>query len=171
MRTPAALVSLALAAAPLGCGSSDNEMPLDPSGMYSINLRNDMNGCSLENWQEGAVSMVPLTITRSATDPTAITGKLGGVAGVVAVLVIGTDTFTGKVKGNGVQLESLGSRRMMMGACESTGVIRLQGMLTGDVLTGLVSYSFNTNKDPACGVKNTCATLQSFNGTRPPTVP
>jgi hypothetical protein len=171
MRTLARLLSLALAAAPLGCGGDGDQPPLDPSGMYSINLRNDMNGCALENWQEGAVSMVPLTITRSTTDPTAITGKLGGVAGVVAVLVIGTDTFTGTIKGANVQLESLGSRRMMMGACESTGVIRLQGMLAGDALTGLVSYSFNTNKDASCGVKNTCATLQSFNGTRPPTKP
>jgi hypothetical protein len=160
-----ALLAL-LAVGPTGCGDGDDAA--DIAGTYNISLTNGPNGCGFPSWNENQTTQgVQLIVTQDPTDKNKATASVEGLAGGFLELTFGSRRFEGSAKGSNLDLTSTG-RAGADGSCAFTQKARVTGKLEGDLLTGTISYSFTTTGEPACGVRNTCATTQSFNGTRPP---
>ena len=85
-------------------------------------------------------------------------------------LATGSDTFTGKLSGNTLDLSISGTVSGSSSTCAFTRDAYLVATISGDVLTGSVTYTYATNKTPDCGTRDTCQDVQLLNGTRPPTV-
>jgi len=96
--------------------------------------------------------------------------QVQGIAGTLFVFAMGSDTFTGTVSGKSLDMSISGTMAGSSGTCAFTRNARLQANLSGDVLTGSVTYTFLTNKTADCGTRDTCSDIQVFNGTRPPTI-
>jgi hypothetical protein len=99
-----------------------------------------------------------------------VTAKVQGVPGLGLGLATGSDTFTGKVSGNSLDLSIVGNVPGSSGNCAFTRNAHLVGTVAGDLLTGSVTYTYATNKNPDCGTRDTCQDVQVLNGARPPTV-
>ena len=140
--------------------------PVNAAGSWSVNLTNDANGCSLDNWMAGeTTSGVPLTIGQSGSTATA---EIGGTTGTLADIVFGTRSFTmGSVSGNHIDLRLVG-RAGSMGSCAYTPVLDLSGNISGDTMSGRVVWSYDTNSSADCGALATCESVQLMNGSRPP---
>jgi hypothetical protein len=156
------LVVLLLAA---GCGS---DSPANVAGTYTLALTVQENACGILRNDVGTSSTgVEVVVTQTGSD---VSAKIQGAGGALLALAMGTDTFTGKVSGDALDLAIDGTMPGSSGTCAFTRKARLQAKLTGDVLTGTVTYTFATNKTADCGVRDTCQDVQAFNGTRPPSV-
>ena len=149
----------------LGCGGGDSP-PADVAGNYTIAVTNEENACELENWTAGETAMnIPLAVTQSGAS---VTGTLGGLVATWFDVIVGDHTFEGDVSGATVEMTLFGTRNYTSGGCAATLLVELHGVLSGDLLQGTVRYSFETNGSPECGTLATCANIQRFNGTRPP---
>lgn len=140
--------------------------PVDAAGMWSVNLTNDANGCSLDNWTPGSTTTgVPLTIAQSGSSAS---GEIGGTTGTLASVVFGTNRFEmGSISGNNVDLRLTG-RAGSMGGCAYTPILDLTGSINGDTMSGRVVWSYDTNASADCGAMATCESVQLMNGSRPP---
>jgi hypothetical protein len=146
----------------VGCGSD----PVDATGDYSIALTNGDNGCELANWTEGeSASGIPVEIAQ--TDDAA-TATVGGGAGIALGVWLGDNHYTGTVDGNDLNLELEGETQMTMGSCDYHYVSIIDASLSNDVLMGQIRYEAVTDGVTDCGFLNGCASIQEFNGTRPP---
>ncbi len=146
-----------------GCGS-----PANVAGNYAINVTNGTNACAFPNWMVGTTaSNIMLTITQ---DSSTITGNVGGVTGTALQLTLGDHVLHGDVSGNDIDLTLNGTRAATQGMCTYTVILDAHATLVGDFLSnGTLTYHLATNHSPDCGALETCKTLQSFNGSRPPT--
>jgi hypothetical protein len=150
---------LALLAA---CGSD----PVDATGDYTIALTNADNGCSLGNWTEGdTASGIPVAIAQTDTG---VTATVGGAAGITLGVWLGDNHYTGTVDGNDLNLELEGTTDLTMGSCDYHYISIIDASLSGDVLAGQIRYEAVTDGVADCGALNSCASIQEFNGTRPP---
>lgn len=148
----------------LGCGGSD---PADVAGSYTISITNGANGCALANWTEGNTSSgIAVTITQ---DGESVQAAVGGVAGGVLNVVLGSATFTGDVDGHDVGLSIVGTVARNQGNCAYTYDALLDGTSADDFLSGTIEYRARTNGGTDCGTLTGCVSTQQFNGTRPPT--
>lgn len=162
MRLPC--LALLTAAALGGCG---DPAPADVAGTYTINLTNGANGCNLANWTEGNTSTgIPVVITQ--TDASA-SAEVMGLAAVALDVALASHVFTGEVDGDDLHLAITGTRSATSGNCTYTYNALLDAALAGDVLTGTISYEAATNDNSDCAALEGCASVQNFNGTRPPT--
>ncbi len=160
MRKAALFVLLALAC------SSDS--PADAAGTYTLSLTVEQTACGILAGQVGdSSSGVGMVVTQSGAD---VSGQVQGLGGLALALAMGTDTFTGKVSGDALDLAIDGTMAGSAGTCAFTRNARMQATLSGDVLTGTVTYTFATNRTADCGVRDTCKDVQRFNGTRPPQI-
>jgi hypothetical protein len=164
-----ARVSLALACC-LAAACAEDE-PVDVTGTYNLNLtQTATNDCMMRDWMAGkTTSGVAFTILPNANDSSLATGRIDNP--IVAALVrlwLGTADFTGKVKGASIELKSLGGNATREGACSYTPVAYFSGTLNKDTLDGTFRIQFDTNGDAACGYRNGCRSVQTFNGLRPP---
>ncbi len=158
----------------VGCGdNSDGAAPLpsepeDVAGNYTVNLTNGDNGCELENWEEDAeTSGVELELTQDDTD---LTGEVTDVAtALVLTIGLGSPDFEGTVTGSHFTLTNNGTVSGTDGDCVFTRTATIRGQIDGDAVEGTVTYTYETNGDPSCGDRETCESVQQFNGTRPPT--
>jgi hypothetical protein len=147
------------------CGS---ETPADVTGTYTIALTVKEVGCQILGGQVGDSSTgVQIVITQTGAQASA---KVNGVAGLALGLSMGTDTFTGSVAGNNLDLSIDGTMAGSSGTCAYTRNAHLQAKLSGDVLVGTVTYTYATNRTADCGSLSACEDVQAFNGTRPPKV-
>ena len=103
-------------------------------------------------------------------DPDQASGQVQGVAGLALGLEMGGSTFQGNVSVNALDLSISGTMPGSNGTCAYTRKAHLVGNVTGDLITGSVTYSYVTNKTADCGTRDTCQDVQIFNGTRPPKV-
>jgi hypothetical protein len=159
------LASLAVLFA-LGCSS---ESPANVAGTYTLSLTVKQNDCGILNGAVGdQASGVQIVMTQSGSDVTAQVQNLAAALGLG--LATGTDTFTGKVAGDALDLWIYGTAAGASGTCAFTRNVHLKAKLSGDVLVGTVTYTFATNQTPDCGTRDTCQDVQDFNGTRPPSV-
>jgi hypothetical protein len=157
-----ALLAVLLA---LGCGS---ESPANVAGTYTLALTVQQTDCGILNGAVGDTSSgTQVVITQTGAD---VTCQLQGAAGILFAVAFGTDTFTGKVAGNSLDMSIAGTMPGSSGTCAFTRNAHLQAKLSGDTLTGSVTYTFATNKTADCGTQDTCKDIQAFNGTRPPSV-
>jgi hypothetical protein len=83
-------------------------------------------------------------------------------------IVLGSNSFTGNVSDNTLELRLTGTRSGSMGSCAFTLDADVTATLNGDVLQGTIAYVPKTNQSTDCGVLNSCQSVQAFNGTRPP---
>ena len=162
MRTlPLLVLALGTLAA---CGS---DAPVDAAGSYTIALTNRDNGCNLSNWQDGnTASGIPVTIDQ--TDDAA-TATVGGAAGAVLGIWLGDNHYTGTVRGNALDLEDESQNNQQSGNCDYHYTSIIDATLDGDVLSGQIRYEAVTDGASDCAGISGCASVQDFNGTRPPT--
>lgn len=146
-----------------GCGSDD---PVDVEGLYTVNVTNRENGCNFDNWTVNDTSSgIMVTVNQDGGQATAF---LEGVIGGLFDLVLGNRQFEGDVAGNHLDLTLFGTNNATMGNCSYTVNANMDATLDGDVLTGFIIYTTNTNASPDCGDIEGCESRQEFNGTRPP---
>ncbi|HEY1550340.1 MAG TPA: hypothetical protein VGG28_21080 [Kofleriaceae bacterium] len=146
----------------VACSSS----PTNVAGSYSVQLTNGANGCMFQNYTVGSDTMnVPVTVTQSGSTATA---TVSGVAGDYLNLVLGSDSFTGSVDGDSLDLQLTGTRALSMGNCAYTYNATLNAALDGNSLMGSVDYTADTNNGSDCGALVGCMTSQDIAGSRPP---
>jgi hypothetical protein len=161
IRAFCSLAFVASAVAATACGS-----PADVAGAYSISITNKENGCGFANWTVGATSVgIPATVTQQGENASA---EIGGGAGVVLDLLLGSRSYVGSVDGDDVSLRIQGTRGQTKGNCAYTWNSNLSATLNGDVLTGSIEYTTATNGNSDCATIAGCVSSQAFNGTRPP---
>jgi hypothetical protein len=163
MRALLALVLLALA----GCA---DDSPADVAGTYTLNFVRGENGCNLDGWTVGEAQAgveVDLVQTSGSAE---VSGTVKGTVGALVFLYLGTNTFSGRVSGRDIDVLLTSTyAAQMQGACSYKYQLHLTGMLNGDVLTGTLDITTATNGSPDCGGRQDCHSLETFNGTRPPT--
>lgn len=143
-----------------------SEDPADISGNYSANLTARDNGCNLANWQPGAmVTQIPVVITQTDAEARA---EVGGLAGVALELALASRLFIGEVDGDSFRLEIIGTRPQTSGNCTFTYDATMSGSLSGDSLSGRVSYTTATNGNTDCAALRDCVSFQDFSASRPP---
>jgi hypothetical protein len=162
-RSSVVATALSALGATLGCGSSDTT-PADVSGTYAVNITNDASTCSFD-WNQGEMNTnIPIVITQDGKNATA---DVQGLAAVALALRLGTAQFKGTVSGNSVNLVAYGTTALHDGNCTYTLNGTIAATLSGDTLTGTVTYAPATNGNPDCASVK-CAAVQRFNGSRPP---
>lgn len=157
------------AAADADAGASEVDAsvrPVDAAGTYTLTVLSGENACAFEGWQEGSVATgVPLVVEQEGA---AVTAVLEGAPGLFATVVLGSNQLEGEVTGEQIDVSLYGTRAFTQGSCTYTITADVAATLQGDFLDGQIEYRPSTNGSPACGVLNDCASIQSFNGTRPP---
>jgi hypothetical protein len=165
-RFASALAATCLAVAGIGAGCSSS--PANVAGSYTIAVTDEDNGCGLSNWSQGQSSTnIPVTVSQDDDSATAmVTGAVGGYLDTV----LGSSTFTGDLDGDKLALTLYGTRNATKGNCSYTYQADLDGSLSGDTLTGTITYTPVTNGSPDCDTMDVtgCTSVQNFNGTRPP---
>jgi hypothetical protein len=162
-RTIAWALAAGLAVAAGACSSD----PVDAAGTYTVAITNGPNGCGFEQWTEGdQATGIGMVITQDGAD---VQATVQGLTGAYLDLVLGSHVFVGTVDGNDLDLEIIGTRSATQGNCTYTVTARVNAELSGDALSGTIDYVTVTNHHPECGTKESCASQQLFNGTRPPT--
>ncbi len=165
---PHRVLLLAFALAPAACGSSDDfkSDPVDVSGSYSVSVTNKSNACALQNWTDGAQSnAIPVTMTQNGTS---VTGTIDGLVGAYVKLVLGSNTFQGKVDGSTVNATNFGTSSYKQNNCTYTLNLEMNATLSGNSLQGTITYKPKTNASPDCGTLESCENIQEFAGSRPP---
>lgn len=146
----------------VGCSSS----PADVAGDYSVAVTNEDNGCNISNWTVGQSSTgVQVTITQSGSSATAVVMGGGGFA---LDLLLGVNSFSGKVDGDSMDLLAIGTRAQTMGNCTYTFDGEIAASISGDTISGKINYTTQTNNNTDCATLKTCKSFQNFNGARPP---
>lgn len=153
----------------VGLGACGDSSPVDVAGDYTIAVTNRQNGCSFNGWTTGSTaSNIQLQIVQNPGSAS-VTGSIQGTTGILVQLLLGTNSFSGRVSGHEVEALLTGTNAFSQGACQYHIQVDLKGDLNGDVLTGTIDYTTVTNHSTACGALEGCHSLQDFNGTRPPT--
>lgn len=145
-----------------GCGGD----PVDAAGQYTVTVTNGDNGCNFENWTVGESSAgIPVVITQ---DGSAISAEVQGIAGLFLDLLLGSRVYTGEIEGDTLSLIIYGTNSAIQGNCTYTVNSELIADVDGDFLTGQIRYQAATVGNPDCALLEGCATIQNFNGNRPP---
>ena len=153
---------LLLLASLAACGSD----PVDAEGTYSINVTNKTNGCNFQNWMENeSAPNIPVVINQEGSDVNA--DVMGGTR-VWLDLVFGAHIFNGKVDGDELDLDLVGTNSTTMGNCTLTVDAQLLATLDGDLLAGRINYRWNGNGNTDCAPYDGCLSFQEMNGARPP---
>jgi len=145
------------------CGG---DSPADLSGTYTLSLTVQQVDCQILGNPVGETSSgVEMVVTQTGSEAEA---QVQGAAGLLLALAMGGARFTGTVAGSSLDVSIEGTMPGSSGTCAFTRNARMQANLSGDVLTGTVTYSYATNGTADCGSRDTCKDIQKFNGTRPP---
>jgi len=146
--------------------SACGDDPADVAGAYTVNVTNGANGCAFANWTVGASSSnIAVTV---AQDGPAATASVGGLTGNFLDAWLGGHVFSGTVDGDQLDLTLIGTRAGSMGSCAYTFNAVIAARSSGDVLTGEIRYQAQTNGGLDCAALTGCASVQAFNGARPP---
>lgn len=137
-------------------------------GTFTVSTKNGQGTC-LPNWTpDQTATNISVDITQNGDQVTAT------VTGVAAVALNtawgnGANVYQGTISGTELHLVARGTRSLSSGSCAFTVDATLNATVSGDVLTGDIVYTPNTNSSPDCATVSGCALHQTFNGTRPPT--
>jgi hypothetical protein len=141
------------------------------TGNFALAGTNDSGNC-LANWNNtGSFSGVQLHLTQthdSATNVDSVHGTVNGGGGLGLGLAIGTVQFNGSGLGNVINLTAYGTRSNTQDSCVYTVNATANLTLSGDILTGNITYKPNTNGNPTCAALLSCSNSTRINGTRPP---
>lgn len=140
--------------------------PTNFAGSYTITVVDGADNCNVGNgWTSGnSVNGISATISQDgAVAQLTVNGLVGGYLS----LVVGTNIFSGDVKGDTFTATLLGTKTQMQGACSYTTNTKLQVSLdTNNVISGTIDYTPATNNNAACGVLSTCTNTQTVSGSR-----
>ena len=155
-----ALTSLA------GCGSDGGfTAAANLNGTYTVAVTDADNGCNIDNWETGkSTSDIPFLIEQ---DGTTVNGTLQGVAAVALGLSIGTNKFQGTASSSTFQITAYGTIPRNQNNCTFTLNAGISGQISGDAISGTISYAPAASDNPDCASLQ-CTSTQNFNGTRPP---
>jgi hypothetical protein len=144
------------------CGSSS----VDVSGDYSGPVTNGANSCP-GAWTTGQMTDASVTIAQTGTS---VSIQVQGLVAVVLDAVFGTNAFNGSVKGNHIDALIIGSKSATAGSCQYTFNGNLSGDVSGNTLTGSITYTPKTNDNADCTTMSItgCSRVQSFTVTRLP---
>lgn len=148
----------------LGACAGDN--PADVEGTFTVATTNRDNGCNFQNWTVGQTNQ-GITVVITQNGGSAVAQVTGAGAAFALDLVIGTNTFSGSVDANAVNLYAAGTNSHTTGNCTYTYDGRINATLTGDALQGTIKYTANTNTGSDCAAVQ-CVSQQDFSGSRPP---
>jgi hypothetical protein len=111
---------------------------------------------------DGAVDLV-----QSGSD---ITFQAQGGTSLVFFAVFGSASFSGKASGNHVDAVIVGSVATTQGACTYTWKGTISADLSGDTLSGKLTYAPNTNGHDDCDAQKVtgCTRVTDFIYSRPP---
>jgi hypothetical protein len=151
-------------------GSSFSSQTANVAGDYTVELTTGDNGCMFTSWTAGSTATaVPVTLTQQGANTTA---TVGGAAAIVLDLLfgtaLGTSQFHGSVTGGSFSLADYGTTHATDGDCSYTLKATLTGSISGNSISGQITYSETTNGSPACGYHATCTSVQAFDGVRAP---
>jgi len=166
LRIAGGVCSVGCALSLLGC-SSDSSFKAAPdlAGSYTVSVTNGDNGCMIEKWEVGkSTTDIPFLIEQQGTS---LTGTLTGLAGLALGLSIGTNKFVGSANDDDFDITAYGSVKHTQDACMYELNAQIQGAISGDAISGTITYAPATSNDPACASLQ-CSSTQNFNGTRPP---
>lgn len=159
------IVWLALALLAASCA---DDAPVNVAGVYSLNFTPGANGCNLGNWGNPATG-VELDLMQDEGSAN-VTGEVKGLVAIFIVMpFLGTTQFSGRVSGRSIDVLLDGTTMGTQGACTYHGQLHLTGDLAGDILTGTLDITTITNHSVDCGTLEGCHSLETFNGSRPPT--
>jgi hypothetical protein len=162
----ALLVLVSTACAASACGDDDGEFGGNAAGEYTVSITNGANGCNLAPWTVGETATgIPFTIEQ---DGSSVTGTVMEGPGAWVQFLFGTNQFAGTVSGSDITMELVSKRTLQEGNCVYTINAKVTAETSGDVLTGTIDYTKQTNNNPDCDGIEGCITRQEFNGTRPP---
>ncbi len=164
----ASLIPLLLGACtPAGDVAFDEDVEF--KGNYSITVTNGANGCGFADWNEGQANVnIPLSVVEKGSND--LTATVEGIPGALLGLLHGSNVFTGRSRGNQLEMWIDGTIPGTQGNCSFTWSNDATATLDGDYLSGELVYSRAHNGNPDCTAL-TCTTIQVFNGTRPKSVP
>ena len=150
----------------VGCGSSDSGPPLDFNGSYTGTSINGTSTCP-GAWTMGQMGDGAVNLVQSGND---VTFQAQGATSLVFLAVFGSASFTGKIAGSHVDAVIVGSVANTAGACSYTWKGTISADLAGDTLTGVLTYTPNTNGNADCDTQKVtgCTRLTDFSYTRPP---
>jgi hypothetical protein len=134
------------------------------AGNYTAAITNRADGCSI-GWNSGDQSTAAMTVNQSGSDVTLI---VNGIPGLFVAGVLGTNTFTGGVDGEDVDLKVVGTAPKTSGNCQFTFNGEVIASQDGDAMSGRVEYRAATNGHADCASREGCLSVQDFNATRPP---
>lgn len=152
---------LALVLATSACGSDI----ADVAGEYETVVTNQANGCNFENWNAGATSNISVTLAQQGDNVTLI---VNGLVSFLLDAALGDHTFTGKVRGDTIDVVLFGTRSNTTGNCTYTFNAEIHAEVVGDALNGQIDYSAATNGNSSCATITNCGSYQDFTGTRVP---
>ena len=151
-----------------GCGGGNKfeSAPADVDGEYSVALTNRENGCEFQDWEVGGqTTAVPLTIEQKDEE---VTGQVTSFAGLVLWALTGNATFRGTAGPSSVTMEIQGNVRHREGACEFWVDATLEAEVSGETLSGTITYEKRPLPGADCSLSPGCSSIQAFNATRPP---
>jgi hypothetical protein len=144
--------------------------PADVSGDYTVTLTNLSNTCVTEtDWIDGAVS--PDNRYDIRQDGATITAQGQGNAAVYFVVLLGSNDFSGSVKGDAFRLTDVGPYVKTDGSCSYTIDAIVSGSIDGDTISGTITYRPVLSADPSCNpdcAPYACEAVQAYVGTRAP---
>jgi hypothetical protein len=145
------------------CGSTS----VDVSGLYSGPVTNGANSCP-GAWVTGQTSDASAMIAQTGTN---VSIQVQGAAGVLLQLGFGTNAFSGTVSGGHIDALIIGSQQATAGGCQYTFNGNLSANVSGDALTGSITYTPKTNDNADCTTMSItgCSRAQSFTMTKVPT--
>ncbi len=150
------------------CG--DGKGAVDVNGTYKLQTIVAGNACMIDGLAVGNQGEIDITFTQDIkTNPDKVTVTVTNpvVAGLLALAQL-PNTFLGTVTGNSINAIGSGNARTE-GNCQFAPQIAVVADLDRDTLSGEITWSYQaTGSD--CAEKINCRTVQTFNGTRPPTV-
>ena len=136
------------------------------AGSYTAAITNRADGCSI-GWNTGEQSTASMTVNQAGSDVTLV---VNGLPGALVALVLGTNTFTGGVDGEDIDLKVVGTAPKTLGNCQFTFNGAVIASQDGDTMKGRVEYRAATNGHADCASRERCLSTQEFNATRPPPV-
>jgi hypothetical protein len=167
-----ALFATATLTCAAGCSSSSTNGSGSTeavSGAYTGNITNGQSSCP-GNWQAGQTTHVTMNAVQSGGD---VSLDVTGGAGLYVQVALGASTFNGTVDGESINATLHGTTSETDGNCTYTWSATFAGSLSGDTLTGNVTYTPVTNGGSDCTANQIegCSETQSFDGVRPATAP
>ena len=156
---------LALAVAIVVLPSCSDDPPADVEGDYAVDVANEDDDCSLDNFAGGSTT---LTLTQNIDDPSMVSSDFsGGAVSSFLSITLGGAEMSGTLSGRTLTLNRTGAARTTTEFCEYHVVAALTATVNVDAIDGTIVYTGKIDDETTdCPFIDECMSEQSFSGTR-----